>query len=111
MDKKLDPSFTHVVYFWLNNPDKVEDRTAFEQSLRKFLSVSKYAKTKFIGVPAGTPRGVVDGSFTYSLILSFSSKEEQDLYQKEDAHLKFIEESEHLWKKVVVYDSVGIKKT
>ncbi|HCV81705.1 MAG TPA: stress responsive protein, partial [Zunongwangia profunda] len=24
-------------------------------------------------------------------------------------HLKFIEESEHLWKRVQVYDSVGIK--
>lgn len=111
MDKELDTRFTHVVYFWLNNPDEKEERAAFEQSLKKFLSESKYAKTKFIGVPAGTPRGVVDGSFTYSLILSFSSKEEQDLYQKEDAHLKFIEESEHLWKKVVVYDSVGITKT
>ena len=106
---ELDHSFTHVVYFWLNNPDDVEDRQAFEQSLQKFLAASKYAKTNFIGVPAGTPRGVVDGSFTYSLILSFSSKEEQDLYQKEAAHLKFIEESEHLWNKVIVYDSVGIE--
>jgi len=109
MDKELDPSFTHVVYFWLNNPDNDEDRTSFERSLKKFLDASKYAKTKFIGVPADTPREVVDGSFTYSLILSFSSKEAQDLYQKEAAHLKFIEESEHLWEKVVVYDSVGIK--
>lgn len=108
---ELDPSFTHVVYFWLNNPDKAEDRKAFEKSLRKFLSASKYAKTKFIGIPAGTPREVVDGSFTYSLILSFSSKEEQNLYQKEAAHLIFIEESEHLWDKVLVYDSIGIKKT
>ncbi|MCH4822701.1 Dabb family protein [Gramella lutea] len=107
----LDHSFTHVVYFWLNNPESAEDRKAFEQSLSKFLSVSKYPKTKFIGVPAGTPREVVDGSFTYSLILSFSSKEEQDLYQEEKAHLIFIEESEHLWNKVVVYDSVGILKT
>lgn len=103
----LDHNFTHVVYFWLNNPDDAQDRTDFETSLKKFLENSKYAKTKFIGVPAGTPREVVDGSFTYSLILSFSSKEEQDKYQKEAAHLKFIEESEHLWKKVLVYDSLG----
>lgn len=106
---KLDKNFTHVVYFWLENPDNNEDRQAFEKSLKKFLNNSQYAKTKFIGVPANTPRDVVDNSFTYSLILSFPSKEIQDLYQQEPAHLLFIKESEHLWKRVQVYDSVGIE--
>ena len=106
---EFDKNFTHVVYFWLNNPDSEQDRADFLKSLNKFLENSLYAKTKFIGEPAGTPREVVDGSFTYSLILSFPSKEIQDKYQKEKAHLKFIEESEHLWKRVQVYDSVGIK--
>ncbi|AVR45139.1 stress responsive protein [Christiangramia fulva] len=105
---KMDKNFTHVVYFWLKNPEKTEDRKAFETSLKKFMKNSKYAQTKFIGVPANTPREVVDNSFTYSLILSFPSREVQDLYQHEDAHLLFIKESEHLWKKVQVYDSVGI---
>ena len=49
-----------------------------------------------------------DGSFTYSLILSFPSKEIQDKYQAEPVHVKFVEESQHLWERVVVYDSVGI---
>jgi hypothetical protein len=40
--------------------------------------------------------------------LTFPSKEIQDLYQKEPAHLKFVEESQNLWERVVVYDSVGI---
>lgn len=106
---KLDKNFTHVVYFWLNNPDNSKDRQAFEKSLKKFLDNSQYAKTKFIGVPANTPRDVVDNSFTYSLILSFPSKEIQNLYQQEPAHLLFIKESEHLWERVQVYDSVGIE--
>lgn len=104
----FDKNFTHVVYFYLNNPDNSEDRAAFENSLKKFLDNSLYAKTKFIGIPAETPRDVVDNSYTYSLILSFPSKEIQDKYQEEPAHLVFIEESSHLWKKVQVYDSVGI---
>ena len=108
-EPEFDKNFTHVVYFWLNNPDNVQDRADFLKSLNKFMENSLYAKTKFIGEPAGTPREVVDGSFTYSLILSFPSKEIQDKYQKEKAHLKFIEESEHLWKRVQVYDSVGVK--
>jgi len=104
----FDKNFTHVVYFYLNNPDNSEDRSAFENSLKKFLDTSLYAKTKFIGIPAETPRNVVDNSYTYSLILTFPSKEIQGKYQDEPAHLIFIEESSHLWKKVQVYDSVGI---
>ncbi|PKQ44670.1 Dabb family protein [Confluentibacter flavum] len=105
---EFDNHFTHVVYFWLKNPDSAEDKKAFLTSLKNFMSKSEYAKTKFIGEPAGTSRDVVDGSFTYSLILSFPSKEVQDKYQKEAPHVKFVEESQHLWERVVVYDSVGI---
>jgi hypothetical protein len=69
---------------------------------------SKYAKTKFIGIPPKAIREVVDDSFAYNLVLTFASAEEQELYQKEEAHLLFIEESEDLWEKVVVYDANGI---
>ncbi|MDX1542617.1 MAG: Dabb family protein [Christiangramia sp.] len=106
---EFDKNFSHVVYFWLKNPDSTKDRKAFEASLKKFLRKSKYAQTNFIGVPAKTPREVVDNSYTYSLILTFPSKEVQEKYQEEQAHLAFIEESSPLWKKVLVYDSVGIE--
>lgn len=105
--KTLDSNFVHVVYFWLHNPDSNEDRKEFESALNDFLNTSKYAKTNFIGVPAMTEREVVDNSYTYALIVSFPSKEEQDKYQAEEAHLKFIEDAKHLWSKVVVYDSLG----
>jgi len=104
---QLDANFVHVVYFWLHNPDSPEDRNEFEGKLSKFIAASQYAKTKFIGVPAMTPRDVVDNSYTYSLIVSFASKEDQDNYQKEPVHLKFVEEGQHLWSKVQVYDSLG----
>lgn len=106
--KTFDPSFAHVVYFWLHNPDSQADRQDFEASLSKFLSRSQYAKTKFIGTPPVASREVVDGSFTYSLIVTFESAEAQAAYQKEQPHLDFIAESEHLWKKVIVYDSIGL---
>ncbi len=106
--KNFDASFAHTVYFWLENPDSKEDRVSFEQSLQKFLDASKYAKTNFIGVPPKASRDVVDGSFTYSLIVTFESAEAQENYQKEEAHLKFIEESSKLWTKVIVYDSKGV---
>ena len=93
---EFDPNFAHVVYFWLNNPDSKEDREAFEKSLKKFLNSSEYAGTRFIATPANTPRDVVDNSWTYSIILTFPSKEIQDEYQNEPVHLQFIEEASHL---------------
>ncbi|MBQ4913908.1 Dabb family protein [Maribacter sp. MMG018] len=106
--KEFDPNFSHTVFFWLKNPDSQADRTAFVTSLKKFLDNSAYAKTKFIGTPPKASRDVVDGSFTYSLILSFDSAEAQQAYQDEAPHKVFIKESEALWEKVIVYDSQGI---
>ena len=108
--KNFDPNFAHTVYFWLKNPDNKEDCKAFEVSLQKFLDHSAYAKTKFIGKPPRASRDVVDGSFTYSLIVTFDSSEAQEAYQKEAPHLLFIEESSKLWTKVIVYDSKGISQ-
>ncbi|NKI25277.1 Stress responsive A/B Barrel Domain [Arenibacter nanhaiticus] len=106
--KNFDPNFVHTVYFWLKNPDSDTDRKAFETSLKKFLKDSKYAKTNFIGFPPQASRDVVDGSFTYSLVVTFDSAETQQKYQDEKAHKIFIEESSELWTKVIVYDSTSI---
>ena len=101
----FDPVFVHTVYFWFKEDTTKKDKVFFEHSLKKFLSNSKYAKTKFVGTPPEASREVVDDSFTYSLIVTFESAEAQAGYQSEDAHLLFIEECQHLWDKVIVYDS------
>ncbi len=106
--KEFDANFAHTVYFWLEHPDNVEDCAAFERSLQKFLDTSAYAKTKFIGKPPQASRDVVDGSFTYSLIVTFASAEDQQKYQDEAPHKLFIAESSKLWTKVIVYDSKGV---
>lgn len=108
--KAFNPAFAHTVFFWLKNPDQTTDRKAFETALQKFLDTSLYAKTRFIGIPPAASRNVVDGSFTYSLIVSFDSPEAQANYQQEEAHSIFIAEAEHLWSKVIVYDSIGLKQ-
>lgn len=106
--KEFDSNFAHNVYFWLKNPDSAEDRAKFETSLKKFLGSSKYAKTGFIGTPPKATRDVVDGSFTYTMVVTFDSAASQEAYQTEDVHLTFIEESSSLWTKVIVYDAIGI---
>lgn len=106
--EQFDPNFVHTVYFWLKDPTNVDDRMAFETSLKKFLDHSQYAKTRFIGIPPKASRDVVDGSFTYSLVVTFDSADSQERYQNEEPHLLFIKESSKLWTKVIVYDSTGI---
>lgn len=106
--KEFNPAFVHTVYFWLVNPESKTDREKFLTSLKKFLGTSGYAKTNFIGTPPKSTRDVVDGSFTFALILTFESEDAQEKYQNEEAHLLFIKESQALWKKVLVYDSKGI---
>ena len=104
----FDPAFAHTVYFWFKNPEDQEARTKFEYELKKFLEHSAYAKTNFIGTPPPAIREVVDGSFTYSLIVTFESAAAQEGYQKEQPHLDFIAACKDLWEKVFVYDSNGI---
>lgn len=104
----MQGTFTHSVYFWLKNPDNPEDRAAFEKSITRFINRSKYVKSRYLGTPANTPREVVDNSYTYCLIVSFDSKEDQDKYQSEPVHDQFKEESEHLWERVQIYDSLKV---
>lgn len=106
--KSFDPAFAHTVYFWFKDPDNMEGRAKFEQELKKFLQHSAFAKTNFIGTPPLATRDVVDGSFTYSLIVTFESAAAQEGYQKEQPHLEFIAACKDLWEKVIVYDSNGI---
>jgi hypothetical protein len=38
----------------------------------------------------------------------FDDRAGQDAYQVDPIHVKFVEENQHLWNKVIVYDSVDI---
>ena len=102
--------FAHNVFFWLRNPDSQKDREVFKESLFRFINTSQFIKTKMVGTPADTNRGVIDNTYTFSLILTFENKVQQDYYQTETVHLKFIEESSDLWEKVMVYDSERISE-
>jgi len=97
--------FFHVVFFWLIN-DTGEIKAKFEQELRHFIGQVEEIRTSHIGTPASTDRDVIDNTWSYSLILTFDSKEDQDSYQNHQAHLQFIENASSLWEKVLVYDSI-----
>lgn len=100
--------FVHCVFFWLKEPENEHARDEFENHLKIFLQTSRYVKSKHIGTMASSDRGVVDSTYTYCLIATFDNEEEQDKYQQEPVHLKFVADAKHLWEKVAVYDSNSI---
>ncbi|MEM9719740.1 MAG: Dabb family protein [Bacteroidota bacterium] len=98
--------FYHVVFFWLKEPENPETRSFFLEVLNTFLDNTPGIMTRHIGSPAATNREVIDSSYTFSLILTFESKETQDAYQEHPAHKVFVEKCAELWDRVQVYDSV-----
>lgn len=105
--ESLGGSFIHHVFFWLKQPVTSEMREKFEKELKELVTVGTIVNYH-LGIPAPTDRGVIDNTYSYSLLTIFRNKEDQDIYQTHPTHLKFIENCEELWERVVVYDSVKI---
>lgn len=97
--------FIHHVYFWLKNSGNKEDKAKLIEGLKK-LSKVRTIKDFYIGQPAATRREVIDSSYDVSWLLFFDTAADQDSYQTDPVHLKFVEECSGLWTKVVVYDSI-----
>ncbi len=103
----INGRFFHVVFFWLINEEQ-ETKKKFLKELRNFTDNVDLIKTKHIGSPADTNREVIDNTYSFSLILTFKSKKEQDLYQKHRLHKEFIKMASSLWERVLVYDSLEL---
>lgn len=106
--KSMKNIFVHQVYFWLKNPGNAADRAKLMEGLMTLTKI-KHIKTWHIGVPAGTSRDVIDGSFDVSWLNTLEDRKAQDAYQVDPVHLAFVENYKHLWAKVVVYDAVNDK--
>ncbi|AQT61332.1 MAG TPA: Dabb family protein [Cellvibrio sp.] len=98
------PKLLHHVFFWLKNPDSKADRDQLIAGI-KTLAAIETVRSFHVGVPASTEkREVVDNSYQVSELLGFDDVAGQDIYQVHPIHQKFVEENQHLWSKVVVYD-------
>jgi hypothetical protein len=103
---KITSALVHHVFFWLKEPKNEAHKKQLVAALNELLKV-KTIKLSHIGFPAGTEsRDVVDHSYSVSYMVMFDSQADQDAYQVDPIHLKFVEGNSHLWNKVVVYDSV-----
>jgi len=106
-EESMGDKFIHHVFFWLKQPVTQEMREKFEKALKELATIGTIVDYH-IGVPAPTNRDVIDTSYTYSMLSTYKTREDQDIYQGHEKHLKFISDCQDLWEKVVVYDSVSI---
>ena len=104
---ELGKLFIHHVYFWLKEPDNQDARAKFEKAARELVTIETIIY-HHIGVPAPTAREVIDSSYTFSVLTTYRNKGDQDIYQTHPKHLKFIEDCQDLWERVLVYDTVSI---
>ena len=102
------PKLVHHVFFWLKNPQSKADLERLLTGLRTLAKIETVRGAHF-GVPASTEkRDVVDNSFSASEILFFDDVAGQNVYQEHPIHKKFVAECEHLWEKVIVYDTIAV---
>lgn len=93
----------HQVFFWLKPGEDVKDFLKEASVLGKCKTVAK----SYMGVPAPTEaRDVVDHSYQVACTLFFDSIEDQNIYQTDPDHLKFIERNSNKWASVKVYDFI-----
>lgn len=103
------PKLQHHVFFWLKNPDSSADRAKLIAGV-KSLAAIETVRSFHVGVPASTEkREVVDNSYHVSELLGFDDVAGQDAYQVHPLHKKFVDEHQHLWSKVVVYDALAVE--
>lgn len=103
-NKMIKGRFIHMVFFWLKDTTDVDE---FIKSISEFVAQVEVVKGYHLGKPAMTPREVVDNSYGVSLVVTFDSKEDQDIYQNHPVHVQYVEDNKDKWTKVQIYDSWG----
>ncbi|MBN2328314.1 MAG: Dabb family protein [Candidatus Omnitrophica bacterium] len=102
--KPADPGFIHSVYFYLNEDAGEAQVQQLISDCKTLLGAVETVRQLYVGLPAGTPRDVVDNSYGVSLIVYFDDQAGHDYYQTAEKHLQFIERNQNAWDRVQVYD-------
>jgi len=103
----LNYGYIHHVFFWLKNPDNAAEKAQLLQAL-KDLGKIPVVKAVHLGTAYKTTfdAAVTEDSYSFSACLFFDNAEDEKTYFYHPAHKAFGEKNHHLWKKVVVYDSL-----
>lgn len=95
---------THQVYFWLKEPQSEVAQAQFKEGLESLLTIETI-HSGHIGIPAATvARDVVDHSYSFAYYTTFETLQDHEVYQTHPIHLAFVNNYQHLWERVQVYD-------
>ena len=94
----------HNVFFWLKDDLDAGELAAFEQGLQALRAVET-VRELYVGRPVGSSRAVVDASFSFALTVLFDDADALGVYQPHPVHRKFVEDFQHCWDRIVVYDA------
>lgn len=105
MTKMNSPTLMHTVYIWLKDDLSEADENGFVNSSKTLGNIQSVARFR-MGIPEKTEsREVVDNSYSYAFNIEFNSVQDQEDYQIDPIHLKFVEDNKDKWTKVIVYDN------
>jgi Stress responsive A/B Barrel Domain len=106
---KSNIAFVHHVFFWLKDAQNKKDHDQLLAAL-KGLGKIEYIKMAHIGSPSINEfdKSVTDASYSFSVMLVFNNKADEEKYLVHPLHKKFIDDNKNLWSKVVVYDSIAL---
>lgn len=98
----------HHVFFYLKDPQSASDEAKLLEGLGKLDKISTI-QLSHVGRPARTSGEEIEKGYSVSWLCFFKNLIEEEIYQTDPIHLKFLEDYAHLWEKRVVYDVLGKK--
>jgi hypothetical protein len=96
--------FVHTVYFYLKPSATAAARDQLVNDCRTYLAKIPGVKNLWAGVPAMTPREVVDNSYGVGLTVVMEDVAGHDVYQEHPLHADFIKRNKETWDRVQIYD-------
>jgi hypothetical protein len=96
--------FIHTVYFWLTDDAPAAAREQLKNDCLALLGKIPTARHVWAGVPAMTPRDVVDNTYAVGLTVVLDDVKGHDEYQVHPLHKEFIARNKQHWKRVQIYD-------
>jgi hypothetical protein len=99
--------FIHTVYFWMRSGTGENERAQLVRDCREYLGKIPTVRHLWAGVPAMTPREVVDNSYGVGLTVVLDDSKAHDVYQEHSLHKDFIARNKQNWDRVQIYDFLG----
>lgn len=99
--------FVHTVVFWLKEGTDEASRNQVIADCNELLTKIPTVRHLWAGVPANTPRPIVDNSYSLTLTVALDDREGHDLYQDHPLHKEFIERNKSHFDRFTIYDFVS----